>query len=355
MTSLTDTSDGHRPGARAVSAREIFPRRNSGLIASCRRRRSFPRPAFVMSLLMVSLMVHSPAMSLAAEAPYVVVESIQVTPAAVMPGKYPDISAKIKMRTTDASIASRPISIVAVLTQPDHRTKSWVWSKVVLAPGAVKAYPLPREYTTKLIGEYKIEFTIYSGDMKRRIAASSTKFTVSDKPQEAKRPDKAAEAAAVAAPESKKADRPASEGYILGIGAYGNTANTSGGATVLFWAGKYLGVQASYTVGTFTSYEARLLGKMVTASGWNPYLGVGYLNVSKTADVIGVSTTFTDSTVSGVLGVEIPLSKRFYGYVEVAGASIDLKKIVTNGGQTVEATVDYAPVTIGAGLVFSLY
>ena len=352
---LLDTSDEHQPDALAGPGEGRVPQGRSRMIASRSKTYRLPKTAIVLSLWMMSLMVHYPDQSFAAGEPAAVVESIKVSPAVVLPGKYPDITANIRMLTTDASIASRPISIVAVLTQPDHRTKSWVWSKVVLAPGSVKSYPIPRVYSTKLVGEYSIAFTIYSGDMRRRIAASSTKFTVSDKPQEAKVPDKAAVAAAAAAPVKKGPVRDEGTGYTLGIGAYGNASNPAGGATMLVWAGKYIGLQASYTVGEFTSSEVRLLGKLATASGWNPYLGVGYLNVSKTADVIGVSTTFTDSTVSGVLGVEIPLSRRIYGYLEVTGASVDLKKTVTNGGQTAEATVEYATVAIAAGLVFAIF
>jgi len=290
----------------------------------------------------------------AAEAP-VVVESVQASPAAVMPGTYPDIVGNIRIQAVDPSIASRPISIVAVLTDPDHRTKSWVWKNVVLAPGAHKSYPLPKDYNTKLIGEYRIEFAVYSSDMKRRFSVSSKKFTVAEKPQDIKKTDKKAETAVMTAPGSRKPAHPEGAGYTLGVGAYANAINPAGGATMLIWPNTFLGIQASYTVGTFTSYEARLLGKMITTSGWNPYLGVGYLSVSTKADVIGVNTTFTDSSVSGVVGIEIPISKRLFGYLEVTGAGIDLKKIVTSGGRTVEATVEYAPISIGAGVVITLF
>jgi hypothetical protein len=55
------------------------------------------------------------------------------------------------------------------------------------------------------------------------------------------------------------------------------------------------------------------------------------------------------------VGVEVPLGRRVYGYLEVSGAKIDLHETVTNGAQTVEASVKYAPVTIGAGIVFYLF
>jgi hypothetical protein len=116
-----------------------------------------------------------------------------------------------------------------------------------------------------------------------------------------------------------------------------------------------VGLQGTYTVGTFTSYEARLIVRFERPSGFNPYIAAGYLSVSVDKDVIGVSTTFKDSSVSGALGVEVPLGRRVRGYVEVSGASINLEEIVTNGAQTAKSTVEYAPVTINAGIVFYLF
>ena len=350
MTYYANLLYGRQTGCRKTAIEEL-PRPNIfGTFYLQRRQKDSIQLVFMRSVLLVLFLSQCMVqLSIAAAEAPVVVESVQASPAAVMPGTYPDIVGNIKMQAFDKSIASRPISIVAVLTDPEHRTKSWVWKNVVLAPGAHKSYPLPKDYNTKLIGEYRVEFAVYSSDMKRRFSVSSKKFTVAEKPQDIKKPDRKAETAVVTAPASRK---PA---YTLGVGAYANAINPAGGATMLIWPNKFLGVQASYTVGTFTSYEARLLGKMMTASGWNPYLGVGYLSVSTKTDVIGVSTTFTDSSVSGVVGIEIPISKRLFGYVEVTGASIDLKKIVTSGGRTVEATVEYAPISIGAGIVFTLF
>jgi hypothetical protein len=143
----------------------------------------------------------------------------------------------------------------------------------------------------------------------------------------------------------------------FGVGVYANTLNSSIGATTLLWPLKYVGIQGSYTVGSFTTTEGRLLARFPISSGINPYVGIGYLSVSaeRTVDAIGVKTMFRDSSVSGVLGAEIPLSKSIYGYVELSGAKIDLKKDVTDGVMSGTATVKYNQVTIGLGIVYYLF
>ena len=300
------------------------------------------------------LVLHLLGSAFATTAP-VAVEAIQITPDATMPGVYPDIIASIRMKPTNRPTEPLRINVVAVVTRPDHVMKSWQWKKVLLAPGELKSFALPKEYDIRLIGVYKIEFVIYSSDMQHRFNALSRTFTVAAQPhppvqnvpqQEQKGPP--AETAGL------KKHREQERSY-LGMGVYANALNPAGGATVLLWPFKNVGFQASYTIGTFASYEGRLLAKIELSRGFSTYLGVGYLHVSKTSSVIGVNTTFTDSAVSGVAGIEIPLAKKLRGYLEVSGAKIDLKKIVTDGSQTVSATVDYAPVSIGAGLVFTIF
>lgn len=295
------------------------------------------------------------SVSFAATTAPVAVEAIQVTPDVTTPGAYPDITASIRMKPADRPTKPLPINIVAVIIRPDHVMKSWQWKNVSLAPGEVKSFPLPKEYDTRLIGVYKIEFVIYSSDMQRRLSALSRTFTITDKPQP---PVQSVPQQEQKGPPTEVAElktRRVQERSYLGAGVYANALNPAGGATVLVWPFKNVGLQASYTIGTFASYEGRLLAKLELSSGFNPYLGVGYLSVSKTSSVIGVDTTFTDSAVSGVAGIEVPLGKKLRGYLEVSGAQIDLKKIVTDGSRTVSATVDYSPVSIGAGLVYSIF
>lgn len=285
------------------------------------------------------------SMSLAAASASVVIEGIQINPATVAPGEHPDITANIRTSSSKSS----EVVVIAALTRPDHIVKSWVRGKVAIAPGEKKSIPLPKEYDTKLAGVYKVEFVIYSTDMRRRIHGLSRTFTVAE--------------TAMLRPAEKQMERQgqerkrsqAQERTYLGIGVYGNSLNPAGGATIMLWPFRNVGLQGIYTVGVFTSYEGRLLAKIESQSGFNPYLGAGFLHVSKKANIIGADTTFEDSKVSGIVGVEVLLGSRLRGYVEVSGAGIKLEKDVDNGAQTAHATVKYAPVTIGLGLVLTVF
>jgi hypothetical protein len=284
------------------------------------------------------------SVSFAAASVSVAVEGIQINPAAIEPGEHPDIAANIRSSSSKSSV----VTIIAALTRPDHIVKSWVVKKIAIVPGEKKAITLPKEYDTKLAGVYKVEFVIYSADMRLRIHGLSRTFTVGE--------------TVVSRPAEKQMERQgqeqnrsqAPERTYLGIGVYGNSLNPAGGATILLWPFRNVGLQGIYTVGLFTSYEGRLLVKIESQSGFNPYLGAGFLHVSKNENIIGVDTTFEDSKVSGVAGVEVLLGSRLRGYVEVSGTGIKLEKDVDNGMQTAHATVKYAPGTIGLGLVWSV-
>ena len=283
--------------------------------------------------------------SFAAPSAPVTIDEVTIAPEVIASGGHPDILADIK----STSRAGSEVAVIAVLTRPDHVVKSWRWGKVVVSPNEKQSIALPKEYDTKLIGVYKVEFVIYSVDMSRRIHALSRIFTVA----EPAKVQPMMEQPARKEPEQKMA--PAQERTYLGIGLYGNGFNPAGGATVLLWPFRNIGLQGIYTVGVFTSYEGRLLLKFETASGVNPYLGAGFLTVSTEKKVTDVDTTFEDSTVSGVVGIEMRLGRRGRGYLEVSGADIKLEKDVTNGAQTAHATVKYIPVTIGLGLVWSVF
>jgi hypothetical protein len=281
-----------------------------------------------------------------APASLVEVASFQVVPEAPLIGRHPDITASIRRTREQAPKEPLTATVIAVVTLPNDVVKSWTWKNVSLARGASKEFSVPKEYNVKLAGRYKVDFIVYSADMRRRFATRSKTFTVTDRLRPAERE---------APPAVKTVPPRVPERNTVGVGIYGNALNPAGGATLMLWPFRTVGLQGSYTVGTFTSSEARLLVKFERASGFNPYIGAGYLSVSTEKDILGVTTEFKDSGVSGVFGVEIPLGRRIQGYVEVSGAAIDLQKTVMSGTQTVKATVDYAPVTIGAGIVFYLF
>lgn len=298
-----------------------------------------------ISTILILLILANGEVALSATAAPVEVGPIQVAPETTLIGQHPRITAEVK-RTTLGAQKSIVVNVIAVVVLPDNRTKSWTWKNVALARGAAKKFSPPNEYDVKLAGKYKIEFHVYSADMRRRFGTRSTTFSVipPSLPAEHKVPARAE------APPHRVAER-----NSFGVGVYGNTLNPAGGATLMLWPFQNVGVQGTYTVGTFTSYEARLLVKLDLSPRYHPYIGAGYLSVSKETDIIGITTEFRDKSVSGVIGVEIPLGRSTFGYVEVSGTAIDLQKMVTNGTQTVKSTVEYAPATIGVGIVYYLF
>jgi hypothetical protein len=287
------------------------------------------------------------------------VQSIQIAPAETKIGVYPEIIGSVKVNKVSGPGDILEITVIAAVFRPDHVMKSWVWNNVTMKAGEVRKFTIPKEYAVTLAGSYKVDFNVYTKDMKP-INRLSKSFVVIDSSQPLVKtitPKK--ELVGTAALSSGQASAQAAEYQHFGVGLYANTLNTSGGATVLLWPFKYVGIEGTYTVGSFTTTEGRLLARYPLFSGINAYGGIGYLSVSteRTVDVIGVKTKFKDSGVSGVIGAEIPLNKRksIYGYVELSGANIDLKQNVTNGVSIGTATVNYAPVTIGIGIVYYLF
>jgi hypothetical protein len=284
------------------------------------------------------------------------IESIQVLPAETSVGRYPEITGRVKANKNLARGETMNIVVIASVVRPDHVMKSWTWKKVNMRAGDIKSFSIPKEYEIKLAGTYKVDFNIYSKDMQPMHKLSTTFAAVDQSLQPASTTTPESGRVRTEATSMQAAARPA-EYKHLGVGVYSNTLNSTVGATMILWPFKYVGLQGSYTVGSFTITEGRVLARLPLSSGANPYLGVGYLNVTaeKTVDIINVKEKFQDSGVSGVIGVEIPLGKDFFGYVEICGASIDLKKEVTSGPITGTASVKYSPVSLGIGIVYFLF
>ena len=337
---------------------------------------------YIKIIMPVVLLLLGPGASHAAFAVKVEVQSIQIVPVEPMAGDHPEITGTVKASSAQATGETTEIIVFASLTRPDHAVKVWTWKEIRIKAGESKVFTIPDEYKVKLKGVYKVDFTVYSKDMVP-LNKLSKSFTVVEPShplvtttsQEAVTGTTGAlsgqgtiagSTGALSGQETvtgstgissaKASGRPADDQQI-GVGAYVNTVNTAGGATVLFWPHKYVGLQGSYTVGEFTTAEVRLLARLPLAAGINPYFGVGYVNVAteRTVDVIGIKTTFKDSGVSGVMGVEIPLRKSVFGYVEISGAAIDLKKEVTSGGLTGTAEVNYSPLTVGFSIVYYVF
>ncbi len=297
------------------------------------------------------LLVFSSGMASAASSAAAEVRSITVAPGSPTKGQVPAITAVIARTKDAAPVEPAVFNIITVITLPNNITKSSMRQGERFERGQSREFAVPtRLFDTKLTGMYKIEFHVYSADMRRRLATLAQTFTVAQGAPAAVAPP-----AKLAAVKKEEPKRPEAGRPVFGLGIYGNALNPAGGGTAILWPFEHVGIQGIYTVGMFTTTEARLLVKIGEVAGTHPYFGVGYLNVSKEDTIIGVSTTFKDSGISGVIGTEIPLGRRWFGYIEVSGTSIDLKQTVTSGAQTVNASVSYAPVTISAGIVYYLF
>lgn len=154
--------------------------------------------------------------------------------------------------------------------------------------------------------------------------------------------------------ESKAIAPASSRGKTVGIGGYINTLNFSAGPSVTLWPSDYMAIQGSYGVGTFTSYEIRGLYRFNVYPDINPYFGAGYLHAEMEASVIGVNTTISGDSVSIFAGVELPIYKSLFLYIDAGATPLKLEKDVISSTAIAKATVDYIPVTIGTGVVLYL-
>ncbi len=301
----------------------------------------------------VVLLLLVPGASHTAFAGTVELRSIQIVPVEILDGEFPEITGTVTSDSAKATGETMEIIVFATLTRPDHAVKLWTWKEIRIAAGESKVFSIPKEYEMKWRGVYKVDFSVYSKDM-RPLSKLSKSFTVVEPSHP---PVQKTSQEVVTGSTGTFSGKAFDHDRQIGVGVYANTVNTAGGATVLLWPLKNVGLQGSYTMGEFTTAEVRLLARLPLSSGINPYAGVGYVSVTteRTVDVIGVKTTFKDSGVSGVIGAEIPLSRNVFGYVEISNTSIDLKKGVTNSGRTGTATVKYSPLTIGLSIVYYLF
>ena len=284
------------------------------------------------------------------------IQSLQIVPSETSVGRHPEITGTIKATRVLARGEILDITVIAAVIRPDHVMKSWTWKNVSMRSGDIRSFSLPNEYEVKLAGIYKVDFNVYSKDMLPIHRLSKTFVAV----------DQALPPATTMAPEDERGRIQATPGKAVGrqakslyfgVGLYADTVHSSGGATMLLWPFTYVGLQASYTGGLFTIAEGRLLARFPFSSGITPYLGAGYLDVAteRSVEVIDIKTSFKDSGVSGVIGLEVPLGKSIFGSIELSGASIDLTKEVSSGGITGTASVKYSPVTIGISIVYYLF
>jgi len=300
------------------------------------------------------------------------VYSITISPGAVTTNSYPEIKGFVRNTSLSSNDAGgkAAFDVVVEITNAQGVQKSMVWRDVRFAADQRKSYTTAHSYDIGQPGNYKVVYSVYNVGRTHLYATLSKTFTVTApaagkkteppaRPEktrqpakaETKKPEKLKKAEVIEQP-SRSID---AERKYLGIGGYVNTLNFSGGGTLVFWPLKDLAVQGTYGVGTFTSYEGRVFYRLPLSSGWKPYFGAGYLHAARDTNVIGLKTTVAGSSVTAFGGVELPLTRSLYGYVDISGTSLKLKKDVANGIQAATVKVDYAPVTINVGVVFYLF
>jgi len=265
---------------------------------------------------------------------------LSITPGRVSVGSYPAVAAIIHSKTTVSGPGKgvAVLNIKAVVTFPDGTTKSWWWNKFSFAPNQFREIKLPKEYDIKQPGTYKVEYFVYNANKSKIYDSRLKTFIVGSQP-EAK---------------TQKSAVKAVENH-LGIGGFVNAFNFSAGPALVLWPVRNVGIQAFYGVGTFKTYDIRVLYRFSTTGGLNPYVGLGYLSAERDTNVLGVDTKFKSSSGEVCAGVDVPLSAHFSLFADVNANNMKLTKFVTNGSLSGTAEVKYSPVSFSAGIVYYLF
>src|SRR5574341_1011011 len=104
--------------------------------------------------------------SYAAPAGPVEVQSIQISPAEVGAGTHPEITGSIKVHAVKTPGTALEVIVIAAVVRPDHVMKSWTWKNVRMRAGEIRTFVVPKEYEIKAAGSYKVDFNVYTADMR---------------------------------------------------------------------------------------------------------------------------------------------------------------------------------------------
>ena len=303
--------------------------------------------------------------------------SISIVPDSVPTGTHPRIMGFVRNTSSpkNGNDGKAVFDVMAVITLPNGSQKSLLWRSVNFSAGQKKSYVYGNSYDTKQSGTYKVVYSVYNSGRSYLYSSLAKSFTIRStaaaakpvQPTEhaVKGPATAAagppkETMPIQARKPSEPDRRAGTGVNdgrkhVGIGGYVNTVNFSGGPSVILWPLKDLAIQGTYGLGTFTSYEARALYRLPMALRIKPYLGAGFLHSERSVSVLGVDTKIKGDSFTAFAGVELPLYKNLYAYIDVSSTPLKLKQEVVSGNVQATATVKYSPVTINAGLVLYVF
>ncbi len=283
--------------------------------------------------------------------------SITITPNSVRSGTYPEIVGFVRNTSSlqNGNNGKAVFDIMAVVTSPGGSQKNLLWHDVRFSADQRKFYTYVNNYDSNQVGTYKVSYFVYNSGRTHLYASLSNSFTVYS-PAVTPKPAQPSEKPKMPPAYERKAEEKISgERMFAGIGGFVNALNYSAGPSLILWPLKNLAVQGTYGFGTFTSYEARTFYRFPLFQHFNPYLGAGYLHAERKATVIGVDTKIKGDSFTVFGGVELPIYKNLYGYIDVSGTPIKLKQDVANGALQATATVKYNPVTICTGLVLYLF
>lgn len=307
--------------------------------------------------------------------------TISITPNSVLAGTYPEISGFVRNTSSSKNgINGKAVfDVMAVITAPDGSQKSLLWHNVSFSAGQKKFYTYANNYDNNQVGTYQVVYSVYNSGRTHHYASLSKSFTVTNLMITSKQVPSSEKTSK--APKETKTDQPRTstqqgitierkkptsykrpaevdlhdERNVFGIGASVNTLNFSGGPSLILWPTKNIAIQGSYGVGTFTSYEVRTFYRFSLSQSLKPYIGAGYLHAERKTNVLGVDTSITGDSGTGFIGLELPVSKSLYAYIDVSGTPMKLRKDVTNGGTQATATVTYSPVTVNIGIMLYLF
>lgn len=300
---------------------------------------------------------HAQAADLDAE-----VYSISIEPMEVETGNHPEVTGYIQNKSGNKGV----FDVKVTVTLPDKSKKAWWWDDSSFQPNQKKVFPSIKGYDISQAGSYLVEYSVYDSSRTRLLSKFSKPFTVKEAAAKAIPPPAVPETKPVTGAKtevkpqsvkpvepavSKKPDLPVRR--YISIGGYANTINPSYGPTLILWPLENLAIQGSYGWGTFESYEIRGFYRFPIFTWLNPYIGGGYIHVTREADVIGVDVDMEENGYTVFVGNEFQLIKdRLSLFLDVGYSPLELEKDVVNGARSAKAKVDYSPVTVGAGVVW---
>jgi hypothetical protein len=271
--------------------------------------------------------------------------SASITPESVPIGTYPKITGIVKntSRTTNGRYGDAIFDVMVTVTSPDGSKKSWRRHNERFSDQEIKSFVRNNDYEINQAGIYNVEYFVYDNLVSHLYSSMSKSFIAG----------KAADIPGSVSIPAKP--NPEENNKFLGMGGTINIFNFSVVPGIIIWPMKNLAVQGAFGVGTFTSYEGRILYRFARSRNFNPYLGIGYLHDERKTFIHGVNTKIAGSSGSVFGGIEWPVYRNIYVYTDVSATPMTLKKDTVTGTIDETKKVKYSPITVYTGIIFYIY